>query len=133
MRKAVYPSSVTLRQLHAWWLEARELRGLTQVALARRLGVQQPQVARLFAGSVSVRARSFRKLCALANVSLDTHDAQELPMRLLQLLYDAWGGSTAREEPLAQLLEGACALRELPLADKSPARNGPQVPQRRSK
>jgi len=96
-------------QLRAWIRE----RGMSQEEVARWLGIRQPQVSRILAGSFSLRSRAVRIWCVEAGISLEENRPARGATRkeLVTLLDAVWDGTADDAARVAALLRAAAALR----------------------
>ncbi|MCL4430248.1 MAG: hypothetical protein M1167_05800 [Chloroflexi bacterium] len=89
--------------------------GLTQVQVARKYGVSQSWVGRIYNGEFSERAKSVRKMCEEADIpflcdKLENLGSERTSYRLLRLLDSVWNGT---EEDAIQLTAALIAIKKL--------------------
>lgn len=78
--------------------------GLTQVAIAEALGIEQSQVSRMLAGKMRRRTPAFDRLCHYLRVP----STRKKPLQIAPELYEAvmatWDGSTSHAVALATVI-----------------------------
>lgn len=90
----------------------KKAEGLTQATLAKRTGIDQPQISRALSGRLSHRSPAMRKLCELAGISLaDSSDPSAGQRRILDVVGELWDGTDTDALRVEALLRAAAALR----------------------
>src|SRR5690606_11367815 len=87
--------------------------GLSQLALAERLSVSQPQISRALAGQRKRLTPQMQKLCRYAGLLAEEHFVEARHEKLNTLLRELVGDSA----PAAKLVEGVM-LSLVPIVDK---------------
>lgn len=93
-------------------------KGLTQSAVAKRFGVSQSWVGRVYAGNFTIRSQVAKRMCREAKVKFlqVEEESQRLPdslqPQLLQLLDQVWDGTRQDAKYLVKALRMLSKLRQ---------------------
>lgn len=102
-----------LRQLPNALRARMEVDGVSQIQLAKRLSVGQPQISRALAGRRKRLTEPMQKLCLYAGLITEAQSAAERHDKLNTLVRDLVGDSA----PAAKLVEGVM-LSLVPIVEK---------------